>query len=145
MFSAQPIIGLPERPTLLPERAECQRRLLRVNEAAMLQRRPRLRQQSAMLWRILRQWRLQARLSHFQCDQIWRNFSVLAQISKSLAIFQMLFLVFGNILNLFWQKIAIGQSFTVVNIQISKKIYPSGHTGHFALVNLKLLSLCCIK
>ena len=44
-------------------------------------------------------------------------------------MFQEFYLVFGSILNLFGLKIAIGQSFIILNGQILKMIYPSGHTG----------------
>ena len=53
-----------------------------------------------------------------QCDQIWRNFAILA---KNLTVFfnvPKVFLVFGSILNLFGIKFAIGKSFIVVNGQI---------------------------
>jgi len=53
-----------------------------------------------------------------QCDQIWRNFDILANKIKSLGNFVNVYLVFGKILNPLWRIFyAIGQIFIVVNGQ----------------------------
>ena len=51
-----------------------------------------------------------------QCDQIWRNFAVLANFNSLWEIFG---LVFGKLLHLLWQIYATGQIFndTYVNSQ----------------------------
>ena len=64
------------------------------------------------------------RISYFtvsQCDQMWRNLATLVKFKKSLTKFFRVYLVFGKILQLLWQKCnAIGQVCTVTDGEIFK-------------------------
>ena len=62
------------------------------------------------------------KLGYDQCGQIWRNFA--KKIKQTFSMFQEFYLVFGSILNLFGLKIAIGQSFIILNGQILKNDLP---------------------